>query len=232
MDSSAAGRASFPPTAWSLLAGVAAGGSARDRALAEVGRRYWTPVYVYLRRKGWKEADAQDLTQSFFVHLLEKALLVRPDPSKGRFRSWLRAVLEHFLANEARVRGALKKGGGKRIVPLDVEEAERTIRAVRGLAAPDAFDRAWAIEVIGRAVRRLSAELEAAGKPAVVGTLKRRIGMPHPDEGEATDVQVHRARKRLRAIILEEVGDSVKDPDDLAIEVSDLFRALRGPDSR
>ncbi len=229
MDSSPAGPASFPPTAWTLLAGIAGGGTGRARALSEVGRRYWTPVYVYLRRKGRSEADAEDLVQSFFIHLLEKDLLARPDRSKGKFRSWLRAVLEHFLANEARIRGALKKGRGKRIVPLDFEVAEQAVRAGGELAAPDAFDRTWALDTIQRAFARLEKEFEAAGKQGIIATLKKRMGMGTGGEGdEATDVQVHRARKRLRTLILDEVGDSVKDPGEAAEEVGDLFKALGG----
>lgn len=229
MDPTIEGRASFPPTAWTLLAGIAGGGSGRARAIADVGRRYWTPVYVYLRRKGRTEADAQDLVQSFFVHLLEKDLLTRPDRAKGRFRSWLRAVLEHFLANEARIRGAQKKGRGKKIIALDFEVAEQAVRAGGDLGAGDAFDRAWAHDVLSRAFARLAKEMEAAGKQPVLATLKKRMGLLSSVDGpEANDVAVHRARKRLRALILEEVGDSVKDPSDATEEVAELFRALGG----
>ena len=221
-------REAFPPTGWSLLAGFAAGGAARSRALADLAQRYWMPVYAYLRGKGRTQADAEDLVQSFFLHLMEGDLLARPDRSQGKFRSWLLAVLEHFLANEARFRGARKRGGGKKIVPLDSTAAEQAIERGRELAPHDAFNRTWAMETLQRAFARLETEMKAAGSQAVLARLRSRMGIAAVVAGaaEVSNVAVHRARKRLKELVLSEVRDSVRDPGDVPSEVADLFRSL------
>ena len=78
----------FPPTHWSVvLAAGHAESSAAEAALAEFCRAYWYPLYAYARRSGQTPADAQDLTQGFFGHLLQSQLLARAEAGKGRFRS-------------------------------------------------------------------------------------------------------------------------------------------------
>ncbi len=220
----------FPPTAWTALGRIAAGGDEAREALESLGRTYWMPVYVYLRRKGRPEADAADLTQSFFIHLLEKDLLTRPDASKGRFRGWLKAVLEHFLANQARIDSARKRGGGRKAVSLDVEDGERAVLAGSTLGPEEAFDRVWALAVLDRALGRLDREYAAAGKPEVLAVMRARFGlaggsgeMPRVD-----DVTMFRARRRLRALILDEVRDGVSVEEEAEAEVAELFRALGG----
>ncbi|MBI3273289.1 MAG: sigma-70 family RNA polymerase sigma factor [Planctomycetes bacterium] len=233
MDPTTHGPSAFPPTAWSLLGRIAAGGAERDGAIEAIARLYWKPVYVYLRRKGRPESEAPDLVQSFFIHLLEKDLLARPDPARGRFRNWLRAVLEHFLANEARLRTALKKGGGRKPLSLELDVAESAVRSGSELTPEEAFHRTWALEVLERAFARLSREYKAAGKDRVLRALRQRLALPEEDGAESPaagpkvdGVTLHRARKRLKALILDEVGDSVRDPGALDEEVGDLFQAL------
>lgn len=230
MESPIPGGGAFPPTAWTLLGQAAGSGEAARTALDEIGRLYWKPVYVYLRRKGRTEADAGDLTQSFFVHLIEGDLLAQPERTRGRFRTWLRAVLEHFLANAARIRAAQKRGGGRAPLSLDVEGAESSLRADSEITAEQAFDRTWARELLQRALGRLDREYTAAGRPQVLMVLRDRFGLgaAADEEVRVDDVTMHRARKRLKAIILDELGDAVRDADDAQAEVADLFQALGG----
>ncbi len=229
MDPSSSGGA-FPPTAWTALEAIAAGGAEAPQALETVSRCYWKPVYVYLRRKGRPEAEAADLVQGFFVHLLEKDLLSRPERSQGRFRTWLRAVLEHFLANEARIAAALKRGGGRRPLPLDIAGGEEAAIAGGEISPEAAFDRAWAIGVLQRALVRLDREYRAAGKPDVLPALRGRFGLAgSAAPAEPVDgTTLHRARQRLRALVLDEVADGTPRPGEAESEVADLFRALGG----
>src|SRR5438270_3149844 len=120
-----AGAAQFPATLWSvvLLAGQDASPKSQE-ALATLCRAYWFPLYAYLRREGKSPADAQDLTQSFLLHLLEKQTLSRVHRERGKFRSFLLASLQYFLADEHDKRQAQKRGGGTTLVPLDGNEAE------------------------------------------------------------------------------------------------------------
>src|ERR1700691_2178334 len=103
----------FPTTRWSLV--VAAGDPHRKEArsaLVSLCENYWYPLYAYLRRRGHSADQAQDLTQEFFIRLLEGRYLDRADPEKGRFRSFIMTSLKFFVSDEADRRRAGKRGGG------------------------------------------------------------------------------------------------------------------------
>src|SRR5438128_11821781 len=115
----------FATTHWSVVL------AARDpaapqaaKALEDLCRIYWHPLYAFVRRRGFAVDEAQDLTQGFFLRLLEKDYLRVVDRSKGRFRSFLRAALEHFLSNELDRAAAHKRGGDRHRLSLDFRDAE------------------------------------------------------------------------------------------------------------
>src|SRR2546425_494954 len=119
----------FTTTHWSvvLMAGQSASPQA-EAALERLCRTYWYPLYAYVRRQGHSPQDAQDLTQEFFARLLEKNYLGSVEREKGKFRSFLLAALNHFLANERDRARAAKRGGGKPLISLDDETAEDLYR--------------------------------------------------------------------------------------------------------
>jgi len=120
----AAGR--FGTTHWSaVLLSAQSQAPGSQAALAELCRIYWYPLYAFVRRRGHDADDAQDLTQSFFLHLLEHKALTHVDPLKGRFRSFLLASLQNYLLDEADRARRLKRGGNMVIVPLDTKFAEK-----------------------------------------------------------------------------------------------------------
>src|SRR2546421_11486784 len=116
----------FATTHWSvvLAAGIGDGISA-DKALETLCGAYWYPLYAFVRRRGYEAHDAQDLTQSFFARLLDKGYLSGVDRTKGKFRSFLLAALEHFLANEWRDAHAIKRGGKVKFISIDEESPEQ-----------------------------------------------------------------------------------------------------------
>ena len=112
LDSRAGGRPNFLTTQWGMLSAASAEGDTEVRAaLEEIYRLYCYPVYAFIRRRGYSRQDAQDLTQDFFVHLLEKGILGRADSQRGRFRNFLLGVLEHFLAPELHIPQGWRWGG-------------------------------------------------------------------------------------------------------------------------
>ena len=113
MNSEISQASNFRTTNWSVVlraADVATPESAQ--ALEVLCRSYWYPLYAFVRRRGFGVEEAQDLTQEFFVRLLEKKALGSVDPSKGKFRSFLLALLQNFLNNEWDKGRRLKRGGG------------------------------------------------------------------------------------------------------------------------
>src|SRR5215813_967150 len=113
-ETPATAAAKFPATLWSvvLLAGQGSSSDKSREAMATLCRAYWFPLYAYLRRRGKSPQDAQDLTQAFLLHMMEKDTLSRVHPEKGKFRSFLLASLQYFLADEHDKQHAQKRGGG------------------------------------------------------------------------------------------------------------------------
>src|SRR5213079_1287990 len=145
----------FPTTHWSVV--VAAGESQAEpeiahAALAELCQTYWSPLYSFVRSRGYSVHDAQDLTQSFFAYLIEHKIYARVDRQKGRFRSFLLAALKNFLADASDHERTLKRGGGQSFLPLNeeqVKEAESLFQTHGAMSSEDQiFDRTWAAALI------------------------------------------------------------------------------------
>ena len=144
LDSTAAGRPNFLTTQWGLVATASAEGATEARvALDGLYRVYCYPVYAFIRRRGYGRQDAQDLTQDFFVHLLEKSTLGRADPQRGRFRSFLLGALDHFLAHAAERARARKRGGDCQFVYLDDDAAENCYQLAAQMTAEKIFETRW-----------------------------------------------------------------------------------------
>src|SRR5258708_25048749 len=130
---------SFASTRWTVVRQAADSQTASQHAssaLSELCQIYWRPVYVFLRRQGIPQHDAQDLTQGFFADLIESRAYTRADPMKGRFRSFLLGTLKHFLAHARDRDPAQKRGGGtagRRRVAVPRNSAARIYRSSSGV---------------------------------------------------------------------------------------------------
>jgi RNA polymerase sigma factor (sigma-70 family) len=230
----------FTTTHWSVIVAASRPDSgAQDEALATLCRSYWPPVYAYIRRRGHKLEDAQDLTQEFFARLLAKEWLAGIEPQVSRFRSFLLTAVSRFLANEYDRSTAVKRGGGA--LPLDLEEAETLCR--RPSMAPDSpervYDHRWALAVLDQALHRLREELNASGKTQQFERLNPFLSR-EADEGEyaalgrewglsggAVGVAVHRLRQRYREWVRVEVAGTLSDPSLVDEEMRHLLTVLR-----
>jgi RNA polymerase sigma factor (sigma-70 family) len=165
LDSTAGGRPEFLTTQWGMVANASEEGAIEARAaLDELYRVYCHPVYAFIRRRGYGRQDAQDLTQDFFVYLLEKSALGRADPQRGRFRSFLLGTLDHFLAHAAERARTLKRGGDCQFVYLDDDTAENHYQLAARMTAEKIFEARWAAALIEAALVRLRVEFQGAGK--------------------------------------------------------------------
>src|SRR5438093_3254505 len=163
----AAGPAEFRTTHWSVVLQAGLGPSAQSAAaLDQLCRAYWQPLYFFVRRQGYDEHEAKDLTQEFFSRLLEKSVLSTVERSRGRFRYFLQTALKHFLANEWNRSQRQKRGGGSVVFSLDAQPEEERYRLepADNKTADKLFDRRWAQTVFERVLERLRAEHEARGK--------------------------------------------------------------------
>jgi RNA polymerase sigma factor (sigma-70 family) len=230
----------FPSTHWSLLAKATLNGEPEARrALEELCRRYWIPVDQFIRARGLSEAEAQDLTQEFMLHLLEKSTFARADPLRGRFRSFLLGALVRFLADAADRRRAQKRGGA--IVHVSLAGPSSAIQeqvSVEGSAENLIFDREWGLTILETALNRLQREYAQAQRKEEFALLKNFLpgGMEPPSYDVAArqiglsiatfKSQLHRLRRRLRSLVREEVAQTVSAPHEIDAEMAHLQEVL------
>lgn len=234
-------RSPFPTTHWSLVKRVQRG--APDdawRALEDICRGYWYPIYSYLRRSGHGPMDAEDLTQDFFQRVIEEKSILAANEARGRLRSFLLGVLKRMLSDHFRAQGREKRGGGGQIVSFDEAEAEgRYMHEPADLKSPDAlYDRAWAEGVLSAAMEKLRDEFVKADDLPIFGRLKEFLPLgdnatPYKkvaalaglSEG-AVRLQVHRMRKRYAKLIKEEIALTVDDEADIKAEREHLLSVM------
>lgn len=223
---------------------MAAGGSqptdSQTSALAALCESYWYPCFAFVRRQGYDVEEAQDLTQGFFVNLLDKNYVGDADRRRGKFRTFLLSSLKNFLANQRDHARAIKRGGGKQILSLDFVMAEERYRheAADTMTADRIYERRWAMTVLDHALARLRADYSAAGKQELFDQLKESLtshktAAPYAqialklnmNEG-ATKTAIHRLRKRYRDIIKDEIRSTLAPGDDVEDELGQLLAAL------
>jgi len=244
LDSTAGGRPNFRTTRWGLVGAASAEGTAEARAaLEELYRLYCYPVYAYIRRRGHSRHDAQDLTHDFFLHLLEKGVLGRADPQRGRFRNYLLGALEYFLANAAERVRAGKRGGSCQWVFLDDDAAEDRyqLAAPEGMTAEKLFETRWAATLVEATLRRLRGEFESEGKAYLFEALHSfLLGAEDASYQKVADslnlklgtlkTAIHRLRGRYRVLLREEVARTVAAPEEIDEELRSLRAALSRQD--
>jgi DNA-directed RNA polymerase specialized sigma24 family protein len=234
-------------TRWSVILSCvdSEGGEQKARkALAELCKIYWRPVFAFICHKGHSVPDAQDLTQDFFVVMLKGHLLQRADRTRGRFRSLMLRALQDFLRDAAEKRNTRKRGRDVQIVSWDEWMAEAPSRL--SIPLPEAenwsperiFDVRWAATVVERALRRLGDECEKRGRRRVFDVLSVCLTGGREDVSYtkfsktlglsevALKSLVHRLRGRYRALLREEVARTVDKPDEIDDELRYLFSAL------
>lgn len=211
-----------------------------EASLSRLCQTYWFPLYDYIRRLGHSPEDAQDLTQEFLARLVHKDYLKGVKQEKAKFRSFLLVALKGFLANEWDRARRLKRGGGVPVVSIDAQDTENRFLAepVDERSPEKAFERRWALTLLGHVLRRLEAEFCASNKAPLFEELKgllsgeeanssyaelgQRFGMSEAN----VKVTVHRLRRRYREILREEVAATVASPQETNEEIRHLFATL------
>jgi RNA polymerase sigma factor (sigma-70 family) len=237
----------FVTTRWSLVLSAAKSGSGEGNAqdaLAELCRTYWRPIFSFVCRRGYSTQDAQDLTQDFFVMILERNWLEHANPNRGRFRSLLLKSLQNFLINATEKAHARKRGGDVKFVSWDdwMSEAPSPIpisaQALDSLPPEQLFDLRWAVTVVEQALRRLREECEGKGKLRLFHALSGCITAERDEisylklsamlgvSETAVKKQLHSMRLRYRSLLRDEVAHTVADPAELEDEIRHLCAAL------
>lgn len=237
------GGSRFPQTRWSAVRAVQeVDEAARGRAWERIIAAYWKPVYKYIRIQ-WSKSheDARDLTQGFFMRALEKEFLNGYDPSRSRFRTYLRVCLNGYLSNEHERASREKRGGAATIVPFDIEEAEGEIAAMAGTPSGDPeafFETEWIRSLFSLALGDLRTSLQgeqhrvrlalferydlhddSLEKKPTYESLAGEFGLP------VTDVTngLASARREFRTIVLARLRELSADEEEYRDEAAALF---------
>jgi RNA polymerase sigma-70 factor (ECF subfamily) len=231
----------FPSTRWSRIVAAkdVAAPEARE-ALASLCEAYWYPIYAYVRRQGYTPEASQDLTQEFFAYILERDLLAKADPARGRFRTFLRTVCARQLSEHRDRQNAQKRGGGRPVLAFDARDAEGRYsrEPVDALTPERIFDRSWALTLLSRVLEGLRCEYAAAGRAATFEELQTVLSRG-PETGSyapiaarlgtsegAIRVAVHRLRRRYGVLLRQEIAATVDDPNEIDHEIRSLFASL------
>jgi len=232
----------FNTTHWSLVGAAQSDGASRTqarKALEELCRAYWYPLYAFARNRGYSSFDAQDLTQSFLARFIDTGGFATADRERGRFRTYLLGAMKHFLANEWHRARRQKRGGGVRFLEWDAldPEARYALEPEQPTDPDTGFDREWALELIARAMSELRVEWEAGGKTRLFGALKGSLTGEEPPRSDtarqlgmtegAVKVAVHRLRLRYRELLRAEIAETVNEQSEIDDEMRYLVAALR-----
>jgi RNA polymerase sigma-70 factor (ECF subfamily) len=236
----------FATTRWSLIRNGRLPGALSDanEGLAQLCQIYWRPIFTFIYRRGYSAQDAQDLTQDFFLVILEGTLLQSADPARGRFRSLLIKSLKNFLIDAAVKSRTQKRGGDLQFVSLEKWMADAPCQLSISMQAletspPEAlFDLSWAAAIGEEALRRLRTECESKGRRRVFEVLQsyltaeradvcyealaRSLGVPEP----SVKSLLHQFRIRYRALLREEVAKTVESEANVDDEIRYLCATL------
>jgi len=237
----------FATTRWSLILSAANSESGEQEArtaLDELCRTYWRPVFSFVCRRGYSMEDAQDLTQDFFVKILEPNWLQHADRNRGRFRSLMLKSLENFLINVAEGIHTRKRGGDVEFISWDDWTAEApsqlsiSAQALESLPPERLFDLRWAVTVVEHALRRLREECERKGRRRLFHALSSYLTAERDEVSyanlsaalgiaeSAVKKQLHNMRQRYRSLLRDEVAHTVADPAEVEDEIRHLCAAL------
>ena len=238
----------LPTTRWSLVvrAGISSSDPVARQSLEELCQIYWPALYGYLRRRGRKRQDAEDLIQGFFTNLLERDSIAAADASRGRFRAFLYASLDHYVINVGRRENTVRRGGNQNTFSLDrrlISEADDSYSpeeiADKQSDPASLFDREWAHCLIRQTIAELEREYSDKGKsdwyaklsPMLTSTettfeTRQEIAKELGLSATALKVAIHRLRATYRQRLLDAVAQTVENPEDCGRERQRLFEAL------
>jgi DNA-directed RNA polymerase specialized sigma24 family protein len=231
----------FATTHWTVvLAAGDRGAPQAAEALEKLCRLYWYPLYAYVRRKGYNVHDAEDLTQAFFAHFLDKNYLARASQQRGRFRSFLLTSMQNFLAHEWERARAAKRGGGRTLLSWDEisGESRYALEPASDLSPDNIFEQRCAAMLFQKALSELQREMAAAGNSEQFERLKRFLSAKAQadDYAEAASglgmtpgavgVAVHRLRQRYGELVREEIAHTVATPAEVEEEMRYLIKLV------
>lgn len=245
MTETQSGKGFFPATDWGLLGDIRGSNTEAKRAALDILiRRYWKPVYLFLRHSGREEEAAKDSTQAFFTDWIESDSFAKAAQNRGRFRSYVLTSLKHFVANEHRAANAQKRRPAAGLLSLDelMDRTDVPFEPVDDMTPEMIFDKSWASEVIQRVLRHYEQECKTTDKLVHYDIFSRRIIKPilegadessyadlarehHITERQAANL-LSTAKRAFQRLLREEIRLYAESEAEVSEETRAIFRIL------
>jgi DNA-directed RNA polymerase specialized sigma24 family protein len=232
----------FLTTHWSLIDSICAGHDKGRGLVDSLLRNYWKPVYCYLRRRGYANEEAKDLTQAFFHEIvLGKELIQQADRTKGRFRSFLLTALRNYLVNVQDKEHARKRVPRGRLISLDMVDEEVLPSVAADLSPDECFNHVWISSLLEQALQDVETSCHEDGKTVYWKVFEERVLQPIveetrppeirdlcerygiPDGGKLANMIVT-VKRRIRTVLEKRIRDSVGSPDEASRELQEMAR--------
>ena len=235
-------RGTFLTTHWSLIESIRAGPDQGHALIGSLLKDYWKPVYCYLRRRGYANEEAKDLTQAFFQEIvLGKELVQQADRGKGRFRSFLLTALRNYLINVKDKESAQKRVPKGKLLSLDMVDPEALPEVADGLSPDDCFNHVWVSSLLERALQEVETSCHEDDKTVYWKVFEERVLHPIVDEADPPTVKdlcarygisdggklanmIVTVKRRVRATLEKYVQESVMSADETREELQDMAR--------
>lgn len=232
----------FLTTHWSLIESIRTGDDSGRALIGSLLKNYWKPVYSYLRRHGYGNEEAKDLTQSFFHEIvLGNELVQQADRRKGRFRSFLLAALRRFCINVKYKETARKRVPKGQFVPLDVVDPDRLVAVSDDLSPDDCFNYAWVSSLLERVFEEVEATCHEDGMTVYWKVFEQRVLLPIMSETEPHSVKaiceqygipdgtrlanmVVTVKRRIQSALKKHIRDLVTSSEEVGDELQEMAR--------
>ena len=234
----------FLTTHWSIIEEIKARPEQNTGLIGLLLEAYWKPVYCYLRKRGYHNEQAKDLTQDFFHEVvLNRQLLARADQDRGRFRSFLLHALKQYTMNRERNDRAQKRIPKEKLVSLDMVDLPDLPQEFTKATAEDSFHYAWLstlLESVIKDVRQTCQEqtmeihwvlfYERVVKPLLYGfeppsltSLCEKHGIA--DRKKASNM-ITTMKRRFRRTLIQHVSSTVASQEQVGREMEELLSFL------
>jgi len=232
----------FLTTHWTLIESIRTGDDSSRALIGSLLKNYWKPVYCYLRRHGYGNEEAKDLTQAFYHEIvLGNELIQQADRRKGRFRSFLLAALRRYLINVKHKETALKRVPKGKLVPLDVIDPESVVAVSNDLSPDDCFNYAWVSSLLERVLDEVEATCHEDGMTIYWKVFEERVLQPILDDTEPPSVKeiCHRygvpdgtklanmmvtVKRRIQSALKKHIRDLVTSREEVSDELQEMAR--------
>jgi RNA polymerase sigma-70 factor (ECF subfamily) len=232
----------FLTTHWSLIESIRTEADSSHALISSLLKDYWKPVYCYLRRHGYQNEDAKDLTQAFFHEIvLGNELIQQADQRKGRFRSFLLTALRRFLINVKNKETARKRVPKGKLIALDVVDPDALAAVSEDMSPDESFNFAWVSSLLERVFEEVENSCHRDRMTVYWKVFEERVLQPITDQTDPPSVKevcskygiqdghklanmIITTKRRIRSALEKNIRKLVTSPEEVSDELQEMAR--------